>query len=328
MKEDTTLYAKWNKSVTGVTVDVDNVSLTKTGETAQIKVHVIPEDAADKKVTFTSSDPKVATVDADGKLTAVASGTAIITVKTEDGDKKATIKVTVAIPDVPKQGTSEQPKATEQPKTTEHPVEEPTKEEKAAISMNAGLQISQTGSKINIKWGKVKEADGYDVYATYCGESFNHKNPVKTIKKNSTTSVTVKKINGRKINLKKNFKVYVAAYKMVDGKKVRLAKSITGNLVGRLNTRYSNVRKITLSKSKYTVKAGKTVKVKAKTVLVEKGKKQLSDAHTAEFRYASSNENIAIVDKNGKIKGVAKGTCTIYVYARNGYAKTVSVTVK
>lgn len=70
------------------------------------------------------------------------------------------------------------------------------------------------------------------------------------------------------------------------------------------------------------------MKVKAKTVLVDKTKKQLSDGHAKEFRYASSNANIATVDKNGKIKGVAKGTCTIYVYARNGYAKKVKVTVK
>ena len=192
--------------------------------------------------------------------------------------------------------------------------------------MNAGLKISQTGSKINIKWGKVGEADGYDVYVAYCDKKFGK--AVKTINKNSTTSVTVKKINGKKINLKKNFKVYVAAYKMTDGKKEVLAKSIMGHVVGRLNTRYSNVRKITLLKSKYSVKVGKTVKVKAKTVLVDKSKKQLSNAHAAQFRYASSNRNIATVDKNGKVKGVAKGTCTIYVYARNGYAKTVKVTVK
>ena len=209
---------------------------------------------------------------------------------------------------------------------TEEPVQQPTKEEKAVISMNAGLKISQTGSKINIKWGKVGEADGYDVYVAYCGKKFGK--AVKTINKNSTTSVTVKKINSKKINLKKNFKVYVAAYKMTDGKKEVLAKSIMGHVVGRLNTRYSNVWKITLSKSKYSVKVGKTVKVKAKTVLVDKSKKQLSDAHAAQFRYASSNRNIATVDKNGKVKGVAKGTCTIYVYARNGYAKTVKVTVK
>ena len=310
---DITLYAKWNKSVSGVSVSPSEAMFTKAGETSQIKTTVTPADAANTKVTYKSSDTNVATVDANGKITAVANGTATITVTTEDGAKTATVKVTVSIPEVKQQGTEE-------------PVQQPTKEEKAVISMNAGLKISQTGSKINIKWGKVGEADGYDVYVAYCGKKFGK--AVKTINKNSTTSVTVKKINSKKINLKKNFKVYVAAYKMTDGKKEVLAKSIMGHVVGRLNTRYSNVWKITLSKSKYSVKVGKTVKVKAKTVLVDKSKKQLSDAHAAQFRYASSNRNIATVDKNGKVKGVAKGTCTIYVYARNGYAKTVKVTVK
>ena len=313
VNSDITLYAKWNKSVSGVSVSPSEVKFTKAGETSQIKVTVTPADAANTKVTYKSSDTKVATVDANGKITAVANGTATITVTTEDGAKTATVKVTVSIPEVKQQGTEE-------------PVQQPTKEEKAVISMNAGLKISQTGSKINIKWGKVGEADGYDVYVAYCGKKFGK--AVKTINKNSTTSVTVKKINGKKINLKKNFKVYVAAYKMTDGKKEVLAKSIMGHVVGRLNIKYSNAKKITLSKSKYSVKVGKTVKVKAKTVLVDKSKKQLSNAHAAEFRYASSNRNIATVDKNGKVKGVAKGTCTIYVYARNGYAKTVSVTVK
>ena len=310
-----TLYAKWDKQVSGVSVTPSEVKLTKAGDTSQINVTVTPADAADTKVTYKSGDTKVATVDENGKITAVANGTTDITVTTEDGGKTATVKVTVAIPDVPKQEEREEPKTSE----------EPAKEEKAAISMNAGLKISQTGSKINIKWGKVSEADGYDVYVAYCGKEFGK--AVKTVKKNSTTSVNVTKINGKKINLKKNYKIYVTAYKMVDGKKVKLAKSIMGHVVGRLNTKYSNAKKITLSKSSYTIKVGKTAKIKAKTVLVQKGKKQLSDAHAAEFRYASSDKKIATVDKNGKITGVAKGSCTIYVYARNGYAKKVKVTV-
>lgn len=320
VNEDITLYAKWNKSVTGVSVATPEERFTKAGETSDIKVTVTPEDAANTRVTYKSSDTKVATVDANGKITAVANGTATITITTEDGAKTATVKVTVAIPDVKQQGT------TEQSKTTEQPVQQPTKEEKAVISMNAGLKVSQTGSKINIKWGKVKEADGYDVYVAYCGKKFGK--AVKTINKNSTTSITVKKINSKKINFKKNFKVYVAAYKMVDGKKEVLAKSIMGHVVGCKNTKYSNAKKITIAKSNYSISVGKTAKIKAKTVLVQKGKKQLTDAHAKEFRYASSNKNIATVDQNGKIKGVAKGICTIYVYARNGYAKTVKITVK
>ena len=114
-----------------------------------------------------------------------------------------------------------------------------------------------------------------------------------------------------------------------DGTKTKqLAKTITGHIVGRKNTKFTNVKKVTVKKSKFTIKVGKTAKIKAKTVLVQKGKKQLSNAHAAQFRYLSINKDVATVDKNGKIKGVAKGTATVYVYARNGYAKKVKVTVK
>ena len=58
---------------------------------------VKPDDATDKTVTWTSSNPAVATVDETGKVHAVAAGTATITAQA--GDKTATCKVTVtAIP--------------------------------------------------------------------------------------------------------------------------------------------------------------------------------------------------------------------------------------
>ena len=132
----------------------------------------------------------------------------------------------------------------------------------------------------------------------------------------------------QKLNLKKNYKLYVEAYKLVDGKQVKLGKSITAHIVGRQNTAYTNVKGIKLKKSSFTLKTGKTATIKGKTVLVDKSKKQLSDAHAKELRYTTDNKKVATVSSKGKIKAVGKGTCTIYVYARNGYAKKVKVTVK
>ena len=83
-----------------------------------------------------------------------------------------------------------------------------------------------------------------------------------------------------------------------------------------------------VKKSSYTLKVGKTATIKASTVLVDKHKKQLSDKHAKEFRYATSNKKVATVSGSGKIKAVGKGSCTVYVYARNGYARKVKVTVK
>ena len=202
-------------------------------------------------------------------------------------------------------------------------VKEEPKEEKY---MFGGLKITQNDNRIKIKWDRIPTADGYQVYVTYCGKKFGR--AVKTIKKNRTLSVVIKKLNGKKIKLKKNFKAYVTAYKMVNGKKVRLAKSITGHVAGRKNTKFSNTKSIKLATKSVSIAAGETVKVKAKTVLVSSKKKQLGNQHVKEFRYASTNKKVATVDRNGRIKGVGTGTCIVYVYARNGYAKKVSVAVK
>lgn len=54
-----------------------------------------------------------------------------------------------------------------------------------------------------------------------------------------------------------------------------LAKTITGHVVGRKNTKYTNAKNIVLAKSSYSISVGKTAKIKAKTVLVQKGIKYL-----------------------------------------------------
>lgn len=187
--------------------------------------------------------------------------------------------------------------------------------------------MSQTGKKISISWGKVKGADGYQVYVAYCGKKFIAK-PAKTVKSASVTKASVEKINGKKLNLKKNYKVYITAYKTVNGKKVVIGKTLVCHIVGKNNKAYTNVKQIKLAKSKFTLKKGKTAKIKAKAVLVDKKKKQLSNAHAQEFRYVTSNKKVATVSKKGKIKAVGKGSCIIYVYARNGYAKKIKVKVK
>ncbi len=196
----------------------------------------------------------------------------------------------------------------------------------AQAAMNEQVTVKQKGKKFTVKWKKSASADGYYVYAQYCGKKVTK--PAKTITKNTTTRTTITKINGKKISEKKNFKVFVAPYKMIDGKKVKLGESIRAKLVGTKNTKYSNVKKLALNKSKYTVKVGKTAKIKASVTLVNKNKKHLPKKYAAKFRYRSSDTSIATVSKNGKIKGIRKGACTIYVYSINGLMKKAKITVK
>lgn len=82
-------------AVTGITLDKDTVNL-KVGETDKITATVAPANATNKSRTRVSSNPAVATIDADGTITAVGEGTAIITVKTVDGGFEATCTVNVS----------------------------------------------------------------------------------------------------------------------------------------------------------------------------------------------------------------------------------------
>jgi uncharacterized protein YjdB len=92
-------------NVTGITLSQTEAAMTVGGETLTLTATVAPDDATDKTVTWTSSDPTIATV-ANGVVTAVAAGTATITATATNGtpddttdDKTATCTITVTDPD-------------------------------------------------------------------------------------------------------------------------------------------------------------------------------------------------------------------------------------
>ena len=92
-------------NVTGITLSQTEAAVTIGGETLTLTATVAPDDATDKTVTWTSSDPTVATV-ANGVVTAVAAGTATITATATNGtpddttdDQTATCTITVTDPD-------------------------------------------------------------------------------------------------------------------------------------------------------------------------------------------------------------------------------------
>ena len=80
--------------VTSVTLNKSELSLY-TGESETLTATVQPEDATNQSVTWESNNAAVATVDANGKVTAEGEGEAIITVTTDDGKKTATCTVNV-----------------------------------------------------------------------------------------------------------------------------------------------------------------------------------------------------------------------------------------
>ena len=81
-------------SVTSVSLNKSSLDLT-VGGTATLIATVLPDNADNKRVTWTSSKPSVATVSSSGVVTAVAEGSAVITVTTSDGGYTASCNVTV-----------------------------------------------------------------------------------------------------------------------------------------------------------------------------------------------------------------------------------------
>jgi uncharacterized protein YjdB len=91
----TKVFAASTVKVTGVTLNTTSLSLEK-GNTSTLMATVAPSTATDKEVRWKSSNPKVAKVDSNGKITAVNKGAATITCTAKDRSKKKAIcKVTV-----------------------------------------------------------------------------------------------------------------------------------------------------------------------------------------------------------------------------------------
>lgn len=95
-------------SVTGVTID-ETLSVN-IGQTKTPSYTVAPAEATNKTVSFTSDNPAVATVNATtGAVTGVSKGTAVITVKTADGNFTDTCTVTVSCSHTNKTPVAEKP---------------------------------------------------------------------------------------------------------------------------------------------------------------------------------------------------------------------------
>lgn len=128
-KKKATIKVVVKTPVTKVKLDKKEISLTE-GETAVVTATVSPKKATIKKVSYKSSNKAVAKVNSKGKITAVAEGSAVITVLSKDGNaKKATCKVTVKKADqTPSAAPSVAPSQTPTPAPSEKPSETPKPE--------------------------------------------------------------------------------------------------------------------------------------------------------------------------------------------------------
>ena len=80
--------------VTGVVLSHENITLKKIGENKQLEVTVLPKDASNKNVSWSSSNEDVCVV-INGKVVATGFGLAVVIVTTVDGGFMASCTVTV-----------------------------------------------------------------------------------------------------------------------------------------------------------------------------------------------------------------------------------------
>ena len=285
-----------------ITIETEKETLTKIGESTELKVKIEPENADPQKLTWKSSDEKVAIVDENGKVTAVSNGTATITVTTEDGKHTASVTITVNIPD------------------------EPVISNTTGFGRLKARSTKQTKTSVTLEWSRIDDADGYFIYGSRCNtstKSYKYKK-LATITNGKTRTWTQK-------DLKKGtyYKYVVKAYKIVNGKKVVTDTSASIHTVTQ-GGKYGVAKSVSVTKignkknvTKLTLKKGKTAQITAKEIRKDNKIKQHRN-----LCYESSNTKVATVTSKGLIKAKGKGTCTIWVYAQNGVYKALTITVK
>lgn len=283
-----------------ISIEAEKETLTKIGESTELKVKIEPENADAQKLIWKSGDEMIATVDENGKVTAIGNGTVIITVTTEDGKNTASITITVKIPD------------------------EPVINKTKGFGRLKVRSVNQTKTSITLEWSKLDGVDGYLIYGNRCNTS------TKTYKYKKLATIT----NGRTWthkNLKKGtfYKYIVKAYRIVDGKKVVTDTSASIHVITQ-GGKYGIAKSVSVTKignkknvSKITLKKGKTAQITAKEI-----KKDKKIRHHRNLCYESSNTAVATVTLEGLLQAVGKGTCTIWVYAQNGVYAALTVTVK
>ena len=282
----------------------------ETGLTKKINASVYPTGAYDA-LSWTSSNPKVAQVSSNGTITAVASGSAVITAKTANG-KTASVNVLVKTPTVKLSAISKTMYRGETTKLTA------TSSNKKPVSWTSSdptiASVDSNGTIKTLKNGTVKisaSANGGKATCTI------------TVKEPIQISATTSSIYRGKTTTLKAIPAYsttitwmssnpliatVSSNGVVTGKKAGTV-TITAKAFGKSVTKTIKVvepsLKVTGSTSLYR---GKTTTLKATT------------SYSTKVTWKSSKPSIATVSSSGVVTGKKAGT--VYIYA-NAYGKSV-----
>lgn len=329
-----------NVAVESITLSRSSVSINK-GNTYTLKATINPSSATDKTLNWTSSNRRIATVDKNGKVKAVAKGTATITVTSKNG-KKATCKVTVKVPAKSvsvsttklyiAKGKKASFRASAGPADTTNSIQVKASNKNVTVKLNKKTgEVTVTAkkagtAKITVSAGSKKKT----VNVTVAKKATKAKS-VKLSKKKATLNI------GKTLDLKATMNPSKSTDTLkwtTSNKKVAMVdkfgrvtarKQGTATITVKTSSGKKATCKITvpsgvkLKKTSATIKLRKSTKIQIKSTVV-KGDKVKS--------YKSSNKKIAKVDKNGKVTGVKKGKATITVTMKSGSTATFKVTVK
>jgi len=336
------------KLVSGITLNETSATLNE-GQSVQLTATVSPELADNKTLAWTSSNDAVATVDQNGLVTAVAQGSAVITVKSTDGSEiSATSNITVRklVSDITlnetsatlNEGQSVQLTATVSPELADNKTLEWTSsnETVATVDQNGLVTAVAQGSAVIT----VKSTDGSEISAT-CNIT------VRKLVSDITLNETSATLNeGQTVQLTATVSPELADNKTLEwtssnetvatvdqnglvtavaqGTAVITVKSTDGSEISA--TCNITVRKlvsdITLNETDATLNEGQTFQLIA-TVSPEL-------ANNKSLEWKSSDEAIATVDQEGLVKAIAQGTAVITVKSTDGsdISATCNITVR
>lgn len=196
-------------SVTGIETKGVSAMNLKVGEKTLLSYSVIPENATNKNIIWTSDNISVATVNSDGVITAILKGEATITAKSDDGAYIKTCAVKVE---------DKEPMTTGESTTTEDIKNQSSEKSTFKNSVvtkpkNTKLKkVKRAKKSLKLSWKKIKGITGYQIQ--YSTSSKFKKAKKITIKKAKITSKTIKRLKS-----KKKYYVRIRTYITVNGKK-------------------------------------------------------------------------------------------------------------
>ena len=312
---------------------------------------VIPENATDKTIVWSSINEKVAAVDKDGKVTPVAKGEAVITAKA--GAASAACKVTVSEakppePPIVEVAAVKLDKASltltegDKPialKVTVEPGNASNKEITWSSSNGKAASVDQNGIVTPLSKGQAEiRATASNGKSAACKVTVNAKRiPVKKItlnKKKATIGV------GEAISLKATVSPSNAdkAFKKVTWKSSNKNASVSN---GKVKAKKAGTVKITATAGGKSASCVVTIQKAPKKVTAKKKSITLRKKDTYKVRYTlspsksrdkvtykSSNAKVAKVSSKGVVKALKKGKATITIKTYNNKKAAIKVLVK